>query len=238
MANIETILSPALIPFHDLEGKAAVIIDILRATTTICFALDNGAASMLPVSTPDECLLYRKRDFLCAAERNGLQLEGFDMGNSPEAFQKEVVAGKHIAITTTNGTFALLESRDADKHFIGSFLNIDALAKHLSGLGQSVTMVCAGWKNKVNLEDSLFAGALSQKLLDLGFDTECDSTLFCTELWKNEKEDLHNFVRKSSHAQRFEKLGIDDLPFCLQMNTIQSIQEYKHGRIVNLALSH
>ncbi|TNE81678.1 MAG: 2-phosphosulfolactate phosphatase [Bacteroidetes bacterium] len=234
MATIETILSPALIPFHNLEGRSAVVIDILRATTSICHALDNGAVSMVPVSTPEECLLYRKKGYLCAAERNGLQLDGFDMGNSPEGFAKEVVAGKDIAITTTNGTFALLESRDAARHFIGSFLNMAALAKVLIDANEDVVMVCAGWKNKVNLEDSLFAGALSELLLEAGFTTDCDSTLMCVDLWKDGKSDLDQSLRRASHARRFEKLGIDDLPFCLQMNTQQTVQEYVGGRIITL----
>lgn len=230
MPGIETVFSPALIRHHDLENRSVVIIDVLRATTTICYALYEGARSLMPVSTPEDCLRYRDLGCLCAGERNGLKLDGFDMGNSPHEFQRDLVQGRDIAITTTNGTYALLESREANRIFIGSFLNLDLLAHYLMMENQDVTLVCAGWKNKVNLEDSLFAGALASLLND--FEKECDSTLMAMELWKNSATRLHEVVGRSSHAQRFLRLGVDDLPVCLDMNRCPVVPEYLGDRIV------
>lgn len=230
MPSIETIFSPALISHHSLEGRNTVIIDVLRATTSMCYALDQGAKSLMPVATPEDCLRYRDLGCLCAAERNGMKLDGFDMGNSPEEFTRSLVEGRDIAITTTNGTYALLESRSARRIFIGSFLNLQALADYLTADNQDVTLVCAGWKNKVNLEDSLFAGALASLLT--GFSSECDSTLMAKELWHASKDSLHEVVDRSSHAQRFKRLGVDDLPICLDLNLCPVVPEYVTDRIV------
>lgn len=232
MPTVETIYSPALIQYHSLEGRNAVIIDVLRATTTICYALQEGAQAMIPVATPEHCLQYRAQGTLCAAERNGEKLEGFDMGNSPEDFPRKLVEGREIAITTTNGTYALLESRTAQRIFIGAFVNLDKLAEYLIADGRDVTLVCAGWKNKVNLEDSLFAGALAAKLE--GFETECDSTLMALQMWKASKDRLHEVVDQSSHAQRFKRLGVDDLPLCLAVNHCPVVPEFLDNRIVLL----
>lgn len=231
MPSIETILSPALIPYHNLQHRTAVIIDVLRATTSICYALSEGALSMIPVSNPVDCLMYRNEGYLCAGERNGIKLDGFDMGNSPEEFQSATVAGKKIAITTTNGTHAILESKEADRIYIGSFSNLKALAKRLTAEGNDVTLVCAGWKNRVNLEDTLFAGALASALE--GFTSECDSTLMAKNLWDLSKEHLQDHVEQSSHAQRFIKLGVDDMRDCLNLNQCDNIPEYLNGEIVN-----
>src|SRR5687767_4519345 len=108
MPGIETVFSPALIQHHALDNRSVVIIDVLRATTSMCYALYEGARSLMPVSTPEDCLRYRDLGCLCAAERNGLKLDGFDMGNSPMEFNRGLVEGRDIAITTTNGTYALL----------------------------------------------------------------------------------------------------------------------------------
>lgn len=230
MPTVETIFSPALIKYHSLENKSAVIIDVLRATTSICYAFHQGARSMTPVSTPDDCLRYRTLGHLCAGERNGVKLDGFDMGNSPDEFRAEIVKDRDIAITTTNGTYALFEAKDASRIYIGSFLNLSALGQHLREEQHDVALICAGWKNKVNLEDSLFAGALAS-LLD-GFESDCDSTLMARSLWEGAKDRLHSFVEQSSHARRFSRLGIDDLPVCLDTDRCPVIPEYTEEQIV------
>ncbi|MBI1223059.1 MAG: 2-phosphosulfolactate phosphatase [Bacteroidetes bacterium] len=236
MPSVETIFSPALIQHHLLDDRYAVIIDVLRATTSICYALNEGAKALTPVATPEHCLQYRRQGYLCAAERNGLKLEGFDMGNSPDEFRREKVEGREIAITTTNGTYALLESQQAERIFIGAFVNLDALASFLIRENKDVVLVCAGWKNKVNLEDSLFAGALATCLTN--FDCDCDSTLMAKELWLAAESNLSEVIDQSSHAQRFKKLGVDDLPLCLDMNRCPVVPEYIENRIVSLPLQN
>lgn len=231
MFSAEVILSPALIPFYSLEGKTAVIIDILRATSSVCYALHNGALGIAPVDTPENCLSYREKGYLCAAERNGIQLEGFDMGNSPFGFEAAAVKGKHIAFTTTNGTYAIHLSLAAGQILIGSYLNIDALCQQLVEEQKDVVLVCAGWKNKVNTEDTLFAGEVIS-LLEGKARLACDAAALARDYYSFASGNLVETVKKSSHAQRFNNLGIkDDLEFCLQRNLTTVVPVFRNGML-------
>ena len=220
--NLEVILSPAVLPFYDIKGKTVVVIDILRATSSMCVAFQSGVNKILPVSTPEECMIFRDFDFLCAAERNAVKLDGFDMGNSPFEFQNPLLKDKNIAFTTTNGTKSIKLSKKwgAAQVAIGSFLNIDVLCQWLTGQPHDVALLCSGWKDLPNLEDTLFAGAVAEKL-ENEFHSTCDSTLMARSLYANMKTDLEQHVRKASHAMRFKDLhtGQDDVKFCLQLNT-------------------
>jgi 2-phosphosulfolactate phosphatase len=220
--NIETILSPALINLYELQGKAVVVIDILRATTSMCVAFQHGAKQIIPVDSPEKAKLLQDAGMLAAAERNAIKLEGFDFGNSPFEFQNEFIKHQSIAFTTTNGTKAiqLAQQQYADDIIIGSFLNLDAVALYLKKLSKPVVLLCSAWKDKVNIEDTLYAGALAGKLLP-HFDTTCDSTSLAINLYQMHQQDLVTYVRTSSHARRFTQLHLhtDDVNFCLQHNT-------------------
>jgi 2-phosphosulfolactate phosphatase len=152
--EINVCLTPALIPLFDVEDYVVVIIDIFRATTSICYGIENGAEAIIPVSQVEECIAYQQKhpDYLLAAERNGEVVEGFDFGNSPFSYTQDKVAGKTIVLTTTNGTHALHLSRKAKKVIIGSFLNLSAVCDWLKTQQDNILLVCAGWKNNFNLE--------------------------------------------------------------------------------------
>ncbi|MFN4994442.1 MAG: 2-phosphosulfolactate phosphatase [Bacteroidota bacterium] len=227
MANsIEVVYTPALLPMHEVKGKTVVVIDILRATTSICVAFQTGAAKILPVATPEECRVFKEFDFLCAAERNALKLDGFDLGNSPFEYQNPLIAGRNIALTTTNGTKAIKMAKElqASNILIGSFLNLSALCDKLSTLAESVILLCAGWKDRFNLEDTLFAGALVNELSAI-FETDCDAALAARELYLSMQDNLEHWVRQSSHAKRFQLLHLqtDDVAFCLQRNSVNLV---------------
>src|SRR5690606_5589350 len=155
-----------MLPFYNLENSIAVIIDIFRATSSICYGIHNGAEAIIPVSTIDECLSFKGNGSLLAAERDGAVVEGFDFGNSPFSYTAEKVEGKTVVLTTTNGTRAIQLSKDAKQVVVGSFLNLSALCDWLIQQEDSVVLVCAGWKANFSLEDSLFAGAVVEKLQD------------------------------------------------------------------------
>lgn len=222
--NLEVILTPALLPLYDLQKKVVVVIDILRATTSICVAFETGVNKIIPVSTPEECIKFREQNFLCAAERNAIKVEGFDMGNSPFEFLNPETKNRNIAFTTTNGTKAIKLSQQfgASQIVVGSFLNLSFLCDWLiQQQQQDVVLLCAGWKDKINLEDTLFAGAVIKKIKQY-FEMDCDSGLMAESLFLLSENDLENVVRQSSHAKRFQKLHskTDDVKYCLQMNTI------------------
>lgn len=234
--ELTVILTPALLPMYDVQGKTVVVIDILRATSSICVAFQTGVSKILPVASPDECRIFKDFDFLCAAERNAVKLPGFDIGNSPFEFQNPLLKERNIAFTTTNGTKAIKQSKEAGAAFIvaGSFLNISALSSWLQHQSHDVLLLCAGWKDKANLEDTLFAGALASQLAS-GFQTTCDSALMATQLYESMKHDLEGFVRRSSHAQRFKALHAaeDDVRFCLQHDVAPVLPMLQGEYIIN-----
>lgn len=229
----EVILSPALVPYHDLEGKVVVVIDILRATTTMCYAFMNGAERIIPIESVDEAKKHLGGNYVVAAERDGVVAEGFTLGNSPESFTPEIVSGKTVVLTTTNGTYTLHQCLAADKIVTGAFSNISALCNWLIGWNQPVILACAGWKNKFNLEDTVFAGAVLHTIKE-HFNLESDSCVAALNLFLTASQNLEGYLRHSNHAQRFDRLGIDDLPICLKTDVTDIVPIYANGVLVPL----
>jgi 2-phosphosulfolactate phosphatase len=218
--NIEVCYSPQSYHLFHKPEAIVVVIDVLRATSAITTAIFHGVSKMIPIATMIEADEYKKNGFMVAAERNGEIVDGFDLGNSPFGYMNKKVKGKTIAITTTNGTHAIEVARKAKRIIIGSFLNLDAVVDYLKKEKKDVLFLCAGWKNKFNLEDSLFAGAVANELVNKhNFDTICDSTIAAMELYKLAKHDLEGFLANSSHRKRLAKLDLErDVKYCLTPN--------------------
>ncbi|MFM1791664.1 MAG: hypothetical protein RLZZ252_18 [Bacteroidota bacterium] len=219
--TIETLFSPALFPYLSggVSGKQVVIIDILRATTTISVALDNGCKCMLAVSGTEDSEGFREQGYLLAGERNGYKLDGFDFGNSPQEFTSDKVEGKSIVITTTNGTQALVMSKEADIIWVSSFYNLLATVDAIVELGLPVVLFCAGWKNRFNLEDSLFAGAMTALLQKRGFAIEDDASRAALSMFKDSGGDFSGYLADANHVQRFKSMHAEtDLDVCLRMD--------------------
>lgn len=235
--NIEVCFSPSSYHLFHKPETIVVVIDIFRASSAINTAFFHGVSKMIPVATIDEATQYKKNGFLVAAERNGEIVEGFDLGNSPFGYMSAKVKGKTIAITTTNGTMAIEVAREAHKVVVGSFLNLDALIEFLKKEKKDVLFLCAGWKNKFNLEDSLFAGAVAEKLIfQHGFNTACDSSIAAVELYKLAKHDLFGFLANSSHRNRLEKLDLErDIKYCLSPNQCPVIPILEGKFLVKMA---
>jgi 2-phosphosulfolactate phosphatase len=229
-------LTPALLPLFNVEEYIVVVIDIFRATSSICYGIENDAEAIIPVSQVEECSAYREKglDYLLAAERDGKVVEGFDFGNSPFSYTAEKVAGKTVVLTTTNGTHALHLSRAAKKIVIGSFLNLTALSTWLKTQDQNVLLVCAGWKNNFNLEDTLFAGAVIEQLKTNGYVLD-DAALAANDLYQLGRHDINEYLKKTSHGERLKKLGIQkDIDFCLQVDITTAIPVLAGERLVKL----
>jgi len=234
---LEVCLTPALLPLYNVEDYIVVIIDIFRATSSICYGIENGAEAIIPVSEVEECAAYREKglNYLLAAERNGEVVAGFDFGNSPFAYTAEKVAGKTVVLTTTNGTHALHLSRNAKKIVIGSFLNLTALCNWLKTQNESILLVCAGWKNNFNLEDTLFAGAVIEQLKAGDYVLD-DPALAANDLFQIGKDDISQYLSKTSHGERLKKLGIEqDIAFCLQVDIATAIPVLQGEKLVKLA---
>ncbi len=236
--KIETCLTPALLPLYQIENSIAVIIDIFRATSSICYGIENGAEAIIPVAKVEECAAYREKglDYLLAAERNGEVVAGFDFGNSPFSYTKEKVLGKTVVLTTTNGTHALHLSIKAKKIVIGSFLNLTALCNWLKDQQENILLVCAGWKNNFNLEDTLFAGAVVDQLKDKNYKLD-DPSIAANDLFQLGKNDLNLYLQKTAHSERLKKLGIEeDIKFCLQVDLTTAIPVLEGKKLVKLKL--
>ncbi|MDG2454556.1 MAG: 2-phosphosulfolactate phosphatase [Bacteroidia bacterium] len=229
--RIETILSPTL--FHQIENidrKVVVVIDILRATSTITTILHNGASAVIPVKEEQIARDYKEKGYLVGGEREGATIEGFDCGNSPFQYKPDIVANKEIVLTTTNGTKCIEMSSNAHQVVIGSFLNLDKVVDHINYLNKDIVLFCAGWKNKVNLEDSLFAGAVACSYTGGEFD---DSTLLCIDAYRASKKNLFKALQNSSHFQRLASKGVtQDIAYCCERNVISSVGILKDGKIV------
>jgi 2-phosphosulfolactate phosphatase len=222
--KIEVCVTPALLGLYEIEQSIVVVIDILRATSSIVYGIDNGAEAIIPVANVEDCLNYADQGFLLAAERNGSVVEGFDFGNSPFSYTKERVEGKTVVLTTTNGTKALHMARSRAKQVVvGSFLNLQALCDWLKTQESNVLLLCAGWKDQFNLEDTLFAGAVVNAIRPHFSDFD-DSGVAAEDLYLLAKSDLRAYISKSSHSHRLAALNIEaDVQFCLQLDLCTAI---------------
>ena len=234
--KIQTCYSPALYPLFHEDDTIVVVVDILRATSAICTAFENGVKKMIPVAGLDEAQKYKDAGYLVAAERNAIKQEGFDFGNSPYHYMSEEVKGKTIVISTTNGTQAIEAAKGKAIIVIGSFLNLSAVSSWLLQQKKDVLILCAGWKNKFNLEDSLFAGALANQLRESNdFYTLCDSTIAAGYLYERAEQDLYGFLEVSSHRHRLKNLELEaDVKYCLQIDIFTCIPIFNNDGLVEL----
>ena len=234
MKNIEVCLSPALLDLYGVENKVVVVVDILRATSCMTTGLAHGLKSIIPVAGLEECRDLRAKGFIAAAERDGKMADGFDLGNSPFSYMDKSLVGKSVAMTTTNGTQAISKSLKAEEIIIGSFLNKTAVSNYLLSQPNDVLVLCAGWKGQINLEDTLFAGALVEMLYK-DFSSENDSAITAHTLYKAAKGNLSKFLANSSHVLRLKRLNIiKDIDFCLQSDVYNVIPVLKKGELVKM----
>jgi 2-phosphosulfolactate phosphatase len=231
--RLEVCLSPALLHLYHVKNSIVVIIDVLRATSTICTALYNGAAKVIPVATVEECVsIGRQLNAITAGERDGKIADGLLHGNSPFEYPEEFIGGKVLVLTTTNGTKLLHMAKDAVQIITGSFPNISSVCEYLISQGQNVILGCAAWKDRVNMEDTLFAGAVVSRIRE-HFDVNCDSALAAETLYQSAKDDLFGFMKKASHYQRLARYGLEeDIRFCLTPDGANVLPLLRNGELV------
>ena len=232
--KLETCFSPALFIPDENHDSIVIIIDVLRASSSICTAFANGAVSIIPVAEVAEAKDYKSRGYLVAAERDGIVLDFADFGNSPFNFTKEKVSGQTIVYSTTNGTTIINLTSSAFITVIGSFLNIGALTKWLFKQDRNVLLQCAGWKNRFNIEDTVCAGAIAEILLKSNlYATICDSTLAALDLWSLAASDLPGYIEKAAQRTRLRDKKLDDcIGFCLTPDFTDKIPVMKNGVLV------
>ncbi len=231
--KIDVCFSPALYPFHHNAEAVVVVVDIFRATTTICAALVNGARKIIPVASVDEAMEYKSKGYLVGAERNVKRCDFADFGNSPFDYTPDHVAGKEIVFTTTNGTQAIQAAASAHALVIGAFVNLTSVVQFCVEQQRDVVILCSGWNNKFNLEDSIFAGALIEQLLDLHFEIKSDSAIASWLLWKQSKHHPLHVLERSEHYQRLKSNDIlDQVNFCLSVDLVTGVPVLKEGALM------
>ncbi len=235
--SLYTSLSPALLHLYDLNNTVVVIIDVLRATSTIATALYNGAKCVIPVDSVSKCIeLGKQIDGITAGERDGKIAEGLKYGNSPFEYPKEFINGKTLVLTTTNGTRLLhmaLE-RGASQIVTGSFCNLNVVCNYLLSKNKNVILGCAAWKDKVNIEDLLFAGAVVHAIKN-NFSINCDSSQIAETLFNNARKDLFGFMQEknASHYNRLMGFGLEkDIRYCLTINNADVLPFYEDGKLI------
>jgi 2-phosphosulfolactate phosphatase len=234
--ELYTCLSPALLDLYDVEKSIVVIIDVLRATSTIATALYNGAKSVIPVDSVAECIRIGKQiDSVTAGERDGRIAEGLAYGNSPFEYPREFISGKTLVLTTTNGTRLLQMALDKNAKAIitGSFPNLSAVCDFLLKQDQHVILGCAAWKNRVNIEDSLFAGAVISRIGKY-FSINCDSSQIAVSMYHDAKKDMFKFMKSknASHYRRLSGFGLEkDIRYCLTEDVANTAVVYENGKL-------
>lgn len=236
---LDVCLTPELLPAHgDLSGTAVVVVDILRATSVMVTALAHGVARIHPVAELSECAaLGQQHGYLTAAERDGRQAAGFDLGNSPFSYQLPAVRGRELAMTTTNGTLAIQRAlAQGARHLAaGAFLNLRAVAAWVRAHPGPALVVCAGWKGAVNLEDTLFAGALARELAIHGYVAASDAALLARHAWAAAAPDPLAFLQESSHVRRLAAVDASlarDVAFCLEHDHYTVVPAWRDGALV------
>jgi 2-phosphosulfolactate phosphatase len=234
--HIEVCFTPGEYAYYKDEFEIVVVIDVLRATSAICAAFQNGIKSIIPVPTVEEALAYKKKGWLAGAERKGQIVDGFDFGNSPFSYMKEEFKDKEVVLTTTNGTKSLDVAKDAETVVVGSFLNLGALSKWLATQNKNVLCLCSGWQDKFNLEDTICAGAISEYLIGTGqFTSEEDSSIAAKYLYLSAKDNYLGYLKSSSHRRRLKNLNLnEDIKYCLTPNQTDVIPILRNGKLVKL----
>lgn len=236
MMKIDVKLVPSSVEAWVHKEKTVVVIDVLRASTTIISALQNGAKAVVPVLTPDEAvtlkLRYDSEHVLLGGERGGLKIQGFDLGNSPLEYLEDVVKGKTVVFTTTNGTNAIRLSNGAETLLIGSYLNLDAVVKKVLDLGKDVLFVCAGNQNAFSLEDAACAGAFCAAIARATKTVESDSAKAARMIAASFDSPFDVFSA-SEHGKLLNELGFsEDLKFSANINSSSVVPQYVNGQLI------
>ncbi len=232
---LHTLLSPRLLDLYDVSNSIVVIIDVFRATSTIATALYNGAEKVVAVAGVEDCIaIGKKLNAVTAGERDGKIIEGLQHGNSPAEYSRHFIEGKTLVLTTTNGTKLLhmALNRNVSEVITGSFPNLSAVCRHLSSSNKNIILGCSAWKDKFNLEDTLFAGAVINRVKKY-FTIHCDSSLMAEDMYQLHCKDIYSFIRKTTHWHRLAAFGLEkDLEYCVTPDVANVLPIYKDGALI------
>jgi len=235
--KINSLLSPLNADELYFTKKNTIVIDVLRATTTIVTALNNGAKDIIPVSSIEFAMKISGNAFsghtLLGGERNTEKIDGFPLGNSPLDYSKEVISGKSVVLFTTNGTKAIVKAKYSIKLLIASFLNAKCIADQINKIGEDVEILCAGNNGMFSFEDSLCAGMLIEELKELKQELVLnDASKMCNLLYQKNRKQTKSVIMDSEHGRKLIEKGFkSDIEYSAQKNIIDIIPIYENGVI-------
>ena len=233
--KIDIIVSADDIKKDKIKDKTVIVIDMLRATSVIPTAINNGCLGVIPVLTVEdaaEIARNSKDEYMLGGERNALKIEGFHYSNSPLEYTRDTIQGKRLVMTTTNGTKAIKGCVGASNILIGAMINAKATAIKVVSLNKDVVIVNAGTYGEFSIDDFLCSGYIIDSILKLVQAELSDIAITSHYIYKN-NEDIHSFIKYASHYKRITELGLEaDLEYCCKKDIIDIVPEYKDGIIV------
>lgn len=237
MQEIEVFLTPQGITDKDVRDRAVVVIDVFRACSTIATALANGARQVLPVPDMGTGVQLARTmaddTYLLGGERNGVMIEGCDLGNSPLDYTRDMVADRTVIFKTTNGTGAILAGQAGVHLVIGSLLNADRVVAFLESVDVPITLLCSGWRGRVSYEDTLCAGLFLDRLWqDRRPSKATDAARVAHALYLDARDDLPGKLDVSEHAYRLDALGhAADVGYCAQVGVLDVLPIYEENHL-------
>jgi 2-phosphosulfolactate phosphatase len=233
--NIDIIISADDIKLEKVKNKTVLIIDVLRATSVIITAISNGCSSVIPVVTVEEAFEVAQKDrgncIILGGERRALKIDGFDCSNSPLEYTKEVIGGKTLVISTTNGTRAIRGSIGAKTILIGALINAKAAAKKIINIGDDLVIVNAGTYGQFSIDDFICSGYIIDCILKQTNAVISDIAKTAQYIY-SENTDINGFVKFARHYNVMKKLNLEkDIEYCLKKDIVRVVPEYKDGKI-------
>lgn len=231
--NISLIPSVNFVEEEDISGKVVVIIDVLRATSVITTALNNGAREIIPFIEIEETLKLKSGGALLGGERRGLKIENFDFGNSPLEYVREKVENKTIAMTTTNGTVAINKSLSAREIYIGSMLNGRKVAEKILQNDRDAVIICAGTAGRFSLDDFICAGKIIYEIKTAREINMDDFAATSYMAYRDNRGRINEYIKMASHYKYLVSIGLkEDIDYCIKEDIIDKVPEYRNGKII------
>lgn len=234
--KINTLLSPLNVDDLYFTNKITIVIDVLRATTTILTALGNAAKEIIPVSSIEFAMKVSGDTFsghtLLAGERNTQKIDGFSLGNSPLEYAPELVRGKSIVLYTTNGSKAIVKAKYSSTLVISCFLNAQSVAKYIADAPE-IVILCSGNNGLFSFEDSACAGDLIAELKEINDHIELDdASKTCLFLFEKNKRRLNRMLSETEHGLKLVNGGFkEDIKYSAQKNILNIVPLYDKGTI-------
>lgn len=240
--RVDVSLVPAEIGANDASHAVVIVIDVLRATSTIAAALANGCDELIPTESIEEAINiasgYRRSDYVLGGERRGVAVDGFDLGNSPGEYVASIVGGKKVILTTTNGTCAIKKYGNSVAIYTACFLNADAVLSTVASEhgDNDVILVCAGQEDRFCMEDALCAGLLARRFEEELGASLSDSARAVAMLYHNCHDSIQSELLRSSHGAYLSSIGYEqDVLFCSGQSTIDVVPKVYDRRVIRRA---